>query len=105
MMGIGITLRVARGAQLLDREVPTWFREVNVDQLDIMCPDRCIIGQLFGGFTDGVEALELRAGTVAGDYGFDLDLNASTQDEEEEERDWLNRTWIDVILARRAELG
>ena len=38
-----------RGAKLLDRIRPTWFKDINIRALDLENPSHCIIGQLNNG--------------------------------------------------------
>ena len=41
--------RVARGAQLLDRERPGWAYKIDLARLDLADDCHCVIGQLWGG--------------------------------------------------------
>lgn len=79
--------RVLRGAELLDRERPGWWREINLDALKIACPFNCVLGQLTGRWSDGLERLGLRM-LDAHKYGF-----VSVE----------SRAWADLIYARRKE--
>jgi len=38
--------RVRRGAALLDRVMPTWFKKINLDQLNLADCAACVCGQL-----------------------------------------------------------
>jgi hypothetical protein len=53
--------RVQRGALLLDAEVPGWARRINEWELDLGQCDQCILGQLYGEYCTGRDALELRS--------------------------------------------
>jgi hypothetical protein len=46
--------RVKRGTAVLNREVPGWFDVVNPDDLDMSSVGRCVLGQLFGDFSNGM---------------------------------------------------
>lgn len=66
--------RVQRGAALLDRVDPSWRPKVKRSELNLSSPDHCIVGQVFGGYNDGLKRLGLR--------GFDgLDFNDTFQAE------------------------
>ncbi len=43
-----IAYRVARGATLLDQERPGWYKEIDLDLLDMEGGDVCVLAQLFG---------------------------------------------------------
>ena len=50
---------VQRGIVLLDRKQPDWFTRIDTQRLDINeCYD-CILGQLFGSYTEGRKQLDL----------------------------------------------
>lgn len=59
---------VLRGIELLDRQVPGWRDRIDWDKLDMANCYRCILGQLFGKYSEGVEELGVLSGTH---YGFD----------------------------------
>lgn len=70
-----------RGAALLDAVRPGWEKEVNLSTLDIQTKRSCLLGQLYGWYFFGIEALRIdndkaaRLGfrTISGlDNGFDL---------------------------------
>lgn len=52
---------VKRGVQLLNREVTDWYDLINLDLLDILHGDQCVLGQLFGDYVDGLRELGLTA--------------------------------------------
>lgn len=49
--------RVAVGAALLDQTVPGWWQRVDLETLDICRYNRCVLGQLFGDWIVGLDAL------------------------------------------------
>jgi hypothetical protein len=52
-----IKSRVAKGADLLDREFPGWAATIDVNALNIASISECILGQMFGRFSFGCDAL------------------------------------------------
>lgn len=52
-----IKSRVAAGALLLDERNPGWHWDVNLDLLDLGDGHQCVLGQLYGFYTDGRNAL------------------------------------------------
>ena len=62
--------RVARGIRLLDQVLPGWHDEINWDELVMEWPQDCILGQLYDGFTLGINKLNLHDRAFL--YGFDL---------------------------------
>jgi hypothetical protein len=73
--------RVKAGAEFLDRVRPGWAALIALDTLAMDDCDRCIFGQLYGGFEDGLEALNDRMSLGADDYGLDIS-------HEEADGDW-----------------
>jgi hypothetical protein len=63
--------RVERGAALLDRARPGWEREVSLDRLAMSSCNRCILGQVYGDYVDGLVSLNLFG--AAAEYGFSFD--------------------------------
>lgn len=57
--------RVARGIDLLDREVPGWLDRIDVDALDVAHPRRCPAAQATGlGYAHAVHVLGLDERTL-----------------------------------------
>lgn len=52
-------IKVRNGANLLDEKKPGWYREVAVDELEILCCNYCVLGQVYGHFMDGVLELNV----------------------------------------------
>lgn len=48
---------VERGAVLLDIRNPGWFNRIDCANLDIGSGRRCIIGQLYGSYSDGYDVI------------------------------------------------
>lgn len=61
--------RVQEGKKLLDELEPDWRFLIDEDLLDMADCELCILGQLYGSFTDGVNHLGIVAGHL---YGFDI---------------------------------
>lgn len=53
------TRRAWRGARLLDRERPGWALDVDTNILWMSDGNRCILGQLYGGYGRGLHQLDL----------------------------------------------
>lgn len=119
-----ISARVARGAKWMDTNVPYWWKQVEVNTLDMASPCSCVLGQVFAddpdvtdgrqtdGFCAGIERLpgdvRGKAPTIwsyigqtyssAAWHGFDAVFGETR----EEEFDLLGRAWRKVIADRRA---
>lgn len=50
-------LRVRNGVSVLDKHVPGWQTRINPETFEINNMSGCILGQLWGWYTDGLEAL------------------------------------------------
>lgn len=100
---ITVAERVARGAALLDHEDPGWWQRIDVSGLDLASCQACVLGQLFGEFNDGVEAVfprrldkvDKRIGFAAS-RGFDV-----IDDVASDSFDALTAAWLDLINERR----
>jgi hypothetical protein len=60
---------VQNGIALLDAERPGWRSEIDLKMLDIAQSDTCVLGQLYDGFANGVNELELLTEKMD-EYGF-----------------------------------
>jgi hypothetical protein len=65
---------VDRGVALLDEKVPGWRELIQVSRLAMSNGCRCVLGQLFGGYLEGVDALGPELPSISEDaaYGFDI---------------------------------
>lgn len=61
--------RVEAGARFLDARLPGWPRQIDVDKLQISHAHACVLGQVYGDYGRGVQALCLGARKVV-DLGF-----------------------------------
>ena len=71
------TIRAKAGATLLDIVRPGWADQVSPERLDLSDCQACVLGQLYGNYTEGVEKLFAMAEngtryTVADRAGFDV---------------------------------
>lgn len=64
--------RVKAGAEFLDRCRPGWAALIALDTLAMDECDRCIFGQLYGDFDDGLEAVGGDISSDPSDYGLDI---------------------------------
>lgn len=66
----------SKGAALLDREKPEWFRKVDTYHLEMQYCHKCVLGQVFADYNRGLEAIDLEEFDVNGlddsHYGFAL---------------------------------
>jgi hypothetical protein len=61
------------GVTLLDRDIPDWATRINLDTFDMKALDGCVLCQLFGGYTKGLDKLGIPLYTVDdAKCGFDL---------------------------------
>lgn len=51
--------RVNRGAKILDKFVPDWFRDIASDSLAMESCDKCVLGQLHGDYLAGYQSLRM----------------------------------------------
>jgi hypothetical protein len=94
----GIMERVRKGADRLTTHYnPThttpWVDVVDLDKLDILGSSRCVLGQLYRRYYDGLEALNLS--DVSGRmHGFDPDKGEDPQE--------LTNAWISYVSQLRS---
>jgi hypothetical protein len=95
---------VAEGVRLLDAKEPHWSTRINLGALDMEQCDRCILGQVYGDYTEGVEKVFLipvspqdPVPDIVYDYGFNAPLVQRTY---KEEVAFLAECWKAVIEKR-----
>jgi hypothetical protein len=100
--------RVTRGAEALDRVLPSWYRLVNTELLDLENPALCILGQLFPdrGFVQAVRevvSVDLDNTPVIAalgtDHGFDL-ITPYTDEHGFDDYQVLTELWVTEINIR-----
>jgi hypothetical protein len=64
-----VRARVAQGAAVLDHVAPTWWQAVDVENLAMWTNKRCMLGQVFGGFAEGLDAVQRFAPMCGEDWG------------------------------------
>lgn len=84
--------RIKRGLELLDTEARGWENEIDLTILDMGDSDVCILGQLYGTYRDGLEALTLSLSPE--EAGFERVAGESTYTE-------LTQTWTEIIRKKR----
>ena len=87
-----IPTNVERGAAMLDERLPGWRDHVDPDTLELEGECDCVLGQLFGGYTEGEELLGLST-TESRRLGF-LVYGRQTWDA-------LNSGWLRVLGGER----
>lgn len=97
--------RVARGAAMLDLEIPGWHDRINTDQLNLESCVSCVFGQLYTGLYDEGEEKFFadfdRPSEAAAAHGFTL----GDQDPNDDDKKlWFTLTdeWTKVITARQS---
>jgi hypothetical protein len=66
------TQRVRGGANLLDYHRPGWEREIDIEHLDMGDTDFCVLGQLYGDYESGCDALGLGRNDERATHGFNV---------------------------------
>lgn len=51
--------RVANGIQLLNEKVPGWIDKINLEKLNILHYWNCVLGQVIGGYNEGLRKFGL----------------------------------------------
>lgn len=83
-------VEIFKGMGLLDASHPGWEKLINLDTLDIADTGSCILGQLFGGYGEGKDALGIWA--QPWNYGF---VEGNSYSDEE-----LTEYWKEAIEER-----
>ena len=100
--------RVGRGAAYLDEADPGWSTRLNPATLELADGTHCVLGQLHGGFRNGLlraRILDLSSAPLASLSPVDLGFQARRDlGEEIEALDYafLNRAWREALDDRKA---
>lgn len=86
--------RVAKGVALLDDKRPGWRSEINTDILVMSDSRDCLLGQLYGDYGSGLQALDLWVEEDANKYSFGTPYGFTTGGE----------TWNELHAAWDIEL-
>lgn len=92
-----------RGAELLDQERPLWYRSIDLDHLDMGNSHRCILGQTYGYYKDGLIALAMGGHDAIVDLGFDVEYPTDYAPSTYYARSYgrLRDAWSEEITRRR----
>lgn len=96
---------VNRGVRLLDEINPNWHRKVDLSKFDLGSPTMCVLGQVYGEFTDAIRdiAYDLVQGRLKGLRVDDVHLDDAYYgfDTAEWGYEDLGHAWQNVIAARQ----
>ena len=90
--------RIARGVKLLDEQNPGWRRKLDLEELNLGSTKACILGQVYGDYMDGCQALfgkEYYVGDLAREHGFEFYYDPET--EKEIDYGMLDKAWREVL--------
>jgi hypothetical protein len=88
--------RVADGVEWLDAQEPGWAERINLAELDLASPCRCVLGQIYGGFDEApVDDISPQL------FGFNANLFGTEFANLDEEFTALEVEWRRVITSRR----
>src|SRR5438046_1541940 len=91
---------VLKGAKLLDKQRPGWWKKIKTDQLAMASGRTCILGQLYGEFEQGTKRLQHWRQSI--ECGFMLVWRSGMSHTYWTRRwNWLRDAWIREIAARR----
>lgn len=101
-------VRAGSGAAYLDGVDPGWHTRLNPATLELADGAQCVLGQLHGGFRDGLfraRVLDLSSAPLASLSPVDLGFQARRdlgEGIEALDYAYLNRAWREALAARRA---
>lgn len=99
-MDISIEQRVANGVKALDKHAPTWARHVS-ERIDIRSLGHCVLGQVFGGWTNGTIELEIEGDREAQEfYGLEMTHDEYTSESVDLIAGQIEDEWHSRIAAR-----
>lgn len=99
-MSISIEQRVTNGVEMLDRRVPNWARCIT-RPLDIRSLGLCVLGQIFGDWTKGVQFLGIEGDREAqGLYGIELTEDEYSSESVDLIAEQIENEWYSRIKAR-----
>lgn len=104
---------VRRGIRLLDRVNPSWFRQISLDKFNLKSISQCVLGQVYGGFFDGMKKLAqtaIRKAVGPLDLEFERDvpeINATyygfnVPNQTHREYEYAGQIWVRAIQTRQA---
>jgi hypothetical protein len=93
--------RAALGATVLDTENPTWFKDIDTEILNIRSGFDCVLGQLYGLYSDALQQDFLVQKTLGWLYTHGFTYCTFDGRLSESELLELNEAWVAEIAARR----
>lgn len=102
---------VERGAALLSEQMPRWEKEIDVDRLAIYDGECCVLGQVYGEYGDGLQALGLDSMAGAAEHGFDSEIgmilharqDLGVPEDEMTDHQALQQAWIALLEERKTQ--
>ena len=98
---------VAKGATVLDGNRPGWHRIVKISELDMINPEKCVLGQLKGNYWEGAVLMGIHPREFES-HGFVAPLNKEPQESYDaflkvQQQTWstLTELWKNEIRKRR----
>lgn len=86
--------RVGRGADLLSGVRPNWRAQLDPDRLDLADTSTCPLGQLWGDYYEGLDALGITSAYESASYGFSKVFGPLDLAEPPEAWDALRSAWL-----------
>jgi hypothetical protein len=82
--------RIKKGIAILDRKLgrKNWAKKIDLAELDLSSPNVCMLGEIYGDYSDGKDKLKIKSGET---YGFEIG-NGSHED-----YGTLTRLWIGAL--------
>ena len=68
--------RVRAGMAFLDVTNPRWRRSINLDKLDLSDGECCVLGEVYGDYSDGRNALFRDVSELSNDYGATIETES-----------------------------
>lgn len=99
-MQLKFVKRMRKGVKLLNEQAPGWHRKVKISTLDLSSNDNCILGQVFGEYTNGLELLDINSNDETRNgpaHGFSLCSEEWTNERIADMTEW----WKKQIRAKR----
>ncbi len=101
---------VRNGTLLLDSTHPGWYNKVDLNSLKMNVCSRCVLGQLYEGYTKGLYELGLggmydvasKDHLVICSFGFDVPVGGGIR-ERAREFEILRKLWVTAIKKRRTD--
>jgi hypothetical protein len=98
-----IRKRVDAGVAFLNVVMPNWLKKIKSSELDLGDGATCVIGELYGGFSDGVSELGLSNGAINA-LGFDVPtLEKEYSRDYDADYEVLTRAWLEKIKKLKNE--